>query len=79
MARVAAGARLHFGFQNLSLAHERLYGSLGVGLDSPRVVVTADPAEDVRCDYDDVGRDLDAAHDRDDRPGSPPTDLLPFA
>jgi beta-ribofuranosylaminobenzene 5'-phosphate synthase len=63
MARVAAGARLHFGFQNLSLAHERLYGSLGVGLDSPRVVVTADPAEDVRCDYDDVGRDLDAARE----------------
>jgi beta-ribofuranosylaminobenzene 5'-phosphate synthase len=52
MARVATGARLHFGFQNLSLAHERLYGSLGVGLDSPRVVVTADPAEVVRCDHD---------------------------
>ncbi|WP_135824225.1 beta-ribofuranosylaminobenzene 5'-phosphate synthase family protein [Halorussus ruber] len=52
MARVAAGARLHFGFQNLSLAHERLYGSLGVGLDAPRVVVTADPADEVRCNHD---------------------------
>ncbi|WP_137284869.1 beta-ribofuranosylaminobenzene 5'-phosphate synthase family protein [Halorussus salinisoli] len=52
MARVTAGARLHFGFQNLSLAHQRLYGSLGVALDSPRVVVTADPAETVRCDHD---------------------------
>ncbi|WP_276301922.1 beta-ribofuranosylaminobenzene 5'-phosphate synthase family protein [Halorussus lipolyticus] len=52
MTRVAAGARLHFGFQNLSLAHERLYGSLGVALDSPRVVVTADPADEVRCAHD---------------------------
>ncbi|MFC4447725.1 beta-ribofuranosylaminobenzene 5'-phosphate synthase family protein [Halorussus aquaticus] len=52
MARVSAGARLHFGFQNLALAHERLYGSLGVALDSPRVVVTADPAETVRCDHE---------------------------
>ncbi|WP_435175893.1 beta-ribofuranosylaminobenzene 5'-phosphate synthase family protein [Halorussus sp. AFM4] len=52
MARVSVGARLHFGFQNLSLAHERLYGSLGVALDSPRVVVTAEAAERVRCDHD---------------------------
>jgi beta-ribofuranosylaminobenzene 5'-phosphate synthase len=52
MARIAAGARLHFGFQNLSLAHERLYGSLGVALDSPRVVVTAESAEGVRADHD---------------------------
>jgi beta-ribofuranosylaminobenzene 5'-phosphate synthase len=52
MARVAAGARLHFGFQNLSLAHERLYGSLGVGLDSPQVVVTAESADGVRADHD---------------------------
>ncbi|WP_158055945.1 beta-ribofuranosylaminobenzene 5'-phosphate synthase family protein [Halorussus halophilus] len=52
MARVSASGRLHFGFQNLSLAHERLYGSLGVALDSPRVVVEADPAESVRCDHE---------------------------
>jgi beta-ribofuranosylaminobenzene 5'-phosphate synthase len=52
MARVAAGARLHFGFQNLSLAHERLYGSLGVALDSPCVVVTAESADGVHCDHD---------------------------
>jgi beta-ribofuranosylaminobenzene 5'-phosphate synthase len=51
MARVVAGARLHFGFLNLSLANERLYGSLGVGLDSPRVVVTAEAAEGVHCDH----------------------------
>ncbi|MFB6194931.1 MAG: beta-ribofuranosylaminobenzene 5'-phosphate synthase family protein [Haloplanus sp.] len=50
-ASVTAHARLHFGFCNLSLAHERLYGSLGVGLDSPTVRVTAAPAEGVRCDH----------------------------
>ncbi|WP_115864854.1 beta-ribofuranosylaminobenzene 5'-phosphate synthase family protein [Halorussus litoreus] len=52
MARVAVGARLHFGFQNLSLAHERLYGSLGVALDEPRVVVTAESAARVHCEPD---------------------------
>lgn len=48
--RVSAGARLHFGFQNLSLARERLYGGVGVALDEPRVVVEAEPAEAVHCD-----------------------------
>jgi beta-ribofuranosylaminobenzene 5'-phosphate synthase len=48
-ASVTAHARLHFGFSNLSLARERLYGSLGVGLDRPRIRVTATPADGVRC------------------------------
>ncbi|TKX66168.1 GHMP kinase, partial [Halorubrum sp. GN11GM_10-3_MGM] len=47
MARASAGARLHFGFCNLSLSHERLYGALGVGLAAPRVVVDAEPAAEV--------------------------------
>ncbi len=47
MATVSAGARLHFGFGNLSLARERLYGGLGVGLDEPRLVVSAEPATEV--------------------------------
>ena len=47
MARASAGARLHFGFCNLSLAHERLYGALGVGLAEPRTVVDAEPADAV--------------------------------
>ena len=51
-ARVAAGARLHVGFLNLSLARERLYGSLGVALDEPRVEVAAAPAGAVDCDHD---------------------------
>ena len=43
MARASVGARLHFGFCNLSLSHERLYGALGLGLAEPRVVVDAEP------------------------------------
>ncbi|GKZ12818.1 beta-ribofuranosylaminobenzene 5'-phosphate synthase family protein [Haladaptatus sp. T7] len=50
MAQVTVGGRLHFGFQNLSLAHERLYGGLGVALSSPTVSVEATPADEVRCD-----------------------------
>ncbi|QWC18515.1 beta-ribofuranosylaminobenzene 5'-phosphate synthase family protein [Halorubrum sp. 2020YC2] len=53
MARVCAGARLHFGFCNLSLSHERLYGALGVGLAAPRVVVDAEPAPAVRVTVED--------------------------
>ena len=47
MATVETGARLHFGFQNLALAHERLYGGVGVALAEPRAVVAAEPAETV--------------------------------
>ncbi|WP_266078213.1 beta-ribofuranosylaminobenzene 5'-phosphate synthase family protein [Haladaptatus caseinilyticus] len=50
MVQVTVGARLHFGFQNLSLAHERLYGGLGVALESPIVSVEANPANELRCD-----------------------------
>ncbi|WP_254764312.1 beta-ribofuranosylaminobenzene 5'-phosphate synthase family protein [Natrinema marinum] len=49
-ATVSAGARLHVGFQNLSLARERLYGGIGVGLAEPRVTVTAEPAATVATD-----------------------------
>ena len=47
MVRVSAGARLHFGFCNLSFSHERLYGALGLALAEPRVVVEAVPADAV--------------------------------
>jgi beta-ribofuranosylaminobenzene 5'-phosphate synthase len=54
MTRVDVGSRLHFGFGNLSLAHERLYGALGVALDQPRLSLEAEPAEGVtapsRCE-----------------------------
>lgn len=52
MVTVETGARLHFGFQNLSLAHERLYGGIGVGLQEPRVRVDVAKADDVRCTDD---------------------------
>jgi beta-ribofuranosylaminobenzene 5'-phosphate synthase len=47
--RVEAGARLHIGFGNLSLAHERLYGGVGVAIDEPRVRLVAESADEVRC------------------------------
>ncbi|TYL38843.1 GHMP kinase [Natronococcus pandeyae] len=49
-ATVSAGARLHVGFQNLSLARRRLYGGIGVGLEEPRVTVSAEPASSVDAD-----------------------------
>lgn len=49
-ATVTAGARVHVGFQNLSLARRRLYGGIGVGLEEPRVRVTAEPATTVESD-----------------------------
>ncbi|WP_277541628.1 beta-ribofuranosylaminobenzene 5'-phosphate synthase family protein [Haloarcula laminariae] len=50
MPTVTTAARLHFGFQNLSLAHERLYGGVGLALDEPRLVVEAEPADGLDCD-----------------------------
>jgi len=52
MARVSVsvGGRVHFGFRNLSLARERLYGGLGVALSEPRITVEASPASKVRCE-----------------------------
>ena len=49
-ARVSAGARLHVGFQNLSLARRRLYGGIGFGIAKPRVTVTAEPVSGVETD-----------------------------
>jgi beta-ribofuranosylaminobenzene 5'-phosphate synthase len=49
MTRVETGARLHFGFQNLALAHERLYGGVGVALAEPRVVLDVERAEELTC------------------------------
>jgi len=49
MVTVTTTARLHFGFGNLSLAHERLYGGVGCAIAEPRVVVDASPAEEITC------------------------------
>ena len=44
--RVTTGGRLHFGFGNLSLAHERLYGACGVAVAAPRLRLTVEPTGD---------------------------------
>jgi beta-ribofuranosylaminobenzene 5'-phosphate synthase len=70
MVRVSVGARLHFGFQNLSLAHDRLYGGVGVGLAEPRVAVRATPADAISVNaVADAGAsaDLDATRRYADR------------
>lgn len=47
--RITTGGRLLFGFLNLALSRERLYGGLGVALDRPTTVVRAAPADGVNC------------------------------
>lgn len=54
--RVTTAGRLHFGFQNLSLAHERLYGSLGLALEKPRLVIDCERTEGVETDHPDAER-----------------------
>lgn len=61
MVSVETGARLHFGFQNLSPAHPRLYGGVGVGLREPSVVLDAERGSTVECDDDTVEPYLRAA------------------
>ncbi|WP_416840880.1 beta-ribofuranosylaminobenzene 5'-phosphate synthase family protein [Haloferax sp. DFSO52] len=69
MARVSAGARIHFGFLNLSLSRDRLYGGLGVGLDEPQVTVSAEPATEVHCRHPDAREYAERAADLLDVPG----------
>ncbi|MFB6177029.1 MAG: beta-ribofuranosylaminobenzene 5'-phosphate synthase family protein [Halobaculum sp.] len=69
MATVETGARLQFGFQNLALAHERLYGGVGVALAEPRLVLTAERAEETVGDAP-VESYLDAVVDLLDVPGA---------
>ena len=45
--RVETPARLHFGFLDLSGETGRLFGGVGVGIDLPRAVVEAEPAQSV--------------------------------
>ncbi|WP_181686886.1 beta-ribofuranosylaminobenzene 5'-phosphate synthase family protein [Halorhabdus salina] len=49
MTGVSVGPRLHAGFQNLSLARDRLYGGIGLAIDEPRLVLDADRAETLVC------------------------------
>jgi len=53
-ARVRTGSRLHFGFLNLSLSRERIYGGLGAAIEEPAVVVSAERADGVPCEDPDA-------------------------
>ncbi len=68
--RVETGARLHLGFQNLSLAHDRLYGGIGVALSTPEITIEAEPADTVTCADTDVRAYADRACDVLDVPGA---------
>lgn len=52
MVVVQTGGRIHAGFLNLSLAHPRLYGGVGIGLDRPRLAVSVEPAGEISCDLE---------------------------
>lgn len=68
--RVTTGGRLHFGFQNLSLAHERLYGSLGLAVERPRLVVECERAQGIHADHPDAERYARRVVDLLDVPGA---------
>jgi len=70
MARVSVGARLHFGFQNLSLAQNRLYGGVGVALADPRLEISAERAAGIECEDDAVRPYLSRVVDVLDVPGA---------
>jgi len=70
MTRVVVGGRLHFGFQNLSLAHRRLYGGVGVAVARPRVDLRAERADSVSCDDDAVRPYVERAVSSLDVPGA---------
>lgn len=44
--RVTTGGRIHFGFLNLSLAHDRLYGGIGLSVCEPTTTVIAEPIDE---------------------------------
>ena len=70
MTRVSVGGRLHFGFQNLSLAHGRLYGGVGVAVDEPRLTLRAERADGVTCDDDAARPYVERVVDHLDLPGT---------
>lgn len=54
--RIAAPARLHFGFLDLHGGLGRRFGSVGLAIDSPAVVLTARPAETLQVEGPEVER-----------------------
>jgi beta-ribofuranosylaminobenzene 5'-phosphate synthase len=70
MARVSVGGRIHFGFQNLSLAHDRLYGGIGVSLAEPRLAVEAERNDEAVCADEEALAYVEDAVDVLDVPGA---------
>lgn len=54
MVVVETGTRIHLGFQNLSLAHDRLYGGVGLALEEPSVRLDVSASDSVSCADDAV-------------------------
>jgi len=70
MTRVTVGGRLHVGFQNLSLAHNRLYGGVGIALAAPRVDLHAERGDTIDCDDDAARPYVERVVDNLDVPGA---------
>ena len=69
-AHVRTGARLHFGFLNLSLARDRIYGGVGMALAEPTLSVTAERADVIDCPDPDVRAYARRSAERLDVPGA---------
>lgn len=67
---VETGGRLHVGFCNLSLARERLYGGIGIGLERPVTVVRAEPAETITVDDGEAREYVERSVELLDLPGA---------
>lgn len=67
---VETGARLHFGFLNLSPERDRIYGSLGAGVDRPVVRVCVEQAEGIDCTHEEVAGFAEDAVSELDVPGA---------
>ena len=59
---VRAPARLHFGFIDLTGSLGRIFGSIGVAINEPRIVLEAEPANRISVSGDESGRAEALAH-----------------
>ena len=48
--QVVTGSRLHFGFRNLCLEESQVYGGIGVCLENPKLVLTAERKNGIICE-----------------------------
>lgn len=50
VVKVVTGSRLHFGFRNLCLEKSHVYGGIGVCLENPKLVLTAERKGGIICE-----------------------------